>query len=115
MEKVLPQQVGGYRWLMDVEPLPPVRLELAGPSKQSNYSDEVQVVYLIAAQMESLEEAHSLVSQVDAEVEMAGAKGLERSWRLSASPEGAWKMSRLAFDKHYIRFYIPAWAIRPMA
>jgi len=109
MEKVLPQQVGGYTLREVVEPLPLITLDLAGPSRQGKYSDGVQVVHLMAAQMKSLEEAHSLVAQVDAEVEMAGARGLERSWRLSASPEGAWKMSRLAFDKHYVRFYIPAW------
>jgi len=85
MQNILPEQVGGYTLREAVEPLPPVTLDLVGFGKQGNYSDGVQVVYLIAAQMESLEEAHSLVSQVDAEVEMAGARGLERSWGLSDS------------------------------
>jgi len=66
------------------------------------------VVHLVAVQMKSLEEAHSLVAQVDEQVERAGAKGLERSWRPSARPQGAWKMSRLAWDKWYVRFHIPA-------
>lgn len=59
--------------------------------------------------MEGVKEAQSLVAQVDEQVERAGAKGLERSWRPFARPQGAWKMSRLAWDKWYARFHIPAW------
>jgi len=112
MEKILPEQVGEYTLREVVEPLPPMMLDLAGPSKQGNYTDGVQVLHLIAAQMKSLEKAQSLVAQVDEQVERAGAKGLERSWRPFAKPQGAWKMSRLAWDKWYARFRIPAWDSR---
>ena len=108
MEKILPEQVGEYRLREVVEPVPPMMLDLAGPSKKGNYTDGVQVVHLIAVQIKSLEEAQSLVAQVDEEIERAGAKGLERSWRPSARPQGAWKTSRLAWDKWYVRFHIPA-------
>ncbi len=109
MEKILPEQGGEYTLAEVVEPLPPMMLNLPAPSKQGNYSDGVLGVRLVAAQMKSPEEAHSLVAQVDEEVERAGAKGLERSWRPFAKPQGAWKMSRLKWDKWYVRFHIPAW------
>lgn len=109
MEKILPEQVGEYRLTEVVEPPPPMMLDLAGPSRQGDYTDGIKVVHLIAAQKRSLEEAQSLVAQVDEQVERGGAKGLERSWRPFARPQGAWKMSRLAWDKWYVRFHIPGW------
>ncbi len=108
-ENVLREEVGEYRLREVVEPLSPMVLDTAGPSKQGSYSDGVQVVHLMAVQMKSPEEAQSLVARVDEEVEGAGAKGLERSWRPFAKPRGAWKMSRLAWDKWYVRFRIPTW------
>ncbi|MFQ6000080.1 MAG: hypothetical protein ACE5LG_00250, partial [Anaerolineae bacterium] len=115
MEKILPEQVGEYRLREVVEPVPPMMLDLAGRSRQGNYTDGGQVVHLIAVQMKSLEEAHSLVAQVDEEVEKAGAVSLNSKWEIMgrwrgfAGWSGAWKMSRLAWDRWYVRFHIPVW------
>ena len=115
MEKILPEQGGEYRLREVIEPLPPMMLDLAGRSRQGNYTDGIQVVHLIAVQVKSLEEAQSLVAQVDEEVERAGAVSLNSEWEIMgrwrgfASRSGAWKMSRLAWDKWYVRFHIPTW------
>ena len=109
MENMLPEQVGEYTLTEVVEPLPPMMLDLTGPSKQGNYTHGVQGVHLIGTQMKSLEEAHNLVAQVDGEVERAGAVNLNGNWRAFARWPQAWKMSRLAWDKWYVRFGIPAW------
>lgn len=108
MEKILPEQVGEYRLREVVEPVPPMTLDIAGPSRQGDYSDGVQAVHLIVVQMRGLEEAQALVAQVDEVVDKAGAVSLNGRWRAPASLSGAWKMSRLAWDKWYVRFHIPA-------
>ncbi len=109
IENVLPQQVKEYDLTEIVEPLPPMTLDIVAPSKQGNYGDGAQIVHLIAAQMEGIKEAQSLVAQVDEEVDEAGAVSLNGCWRAFAPWSGAWKMSRLAWDKWYVRFRIPTW------